>query len=195
MRIRALLAIVACLALSVSAFAEKQHDDSEYQVTGDRVVITGSLTTSSPTYNRTLSTGTADPNCNATASLSGVGTAVYYETHCVTVTNSNPIEVAVDDVATTIGDTFMALYCDPFDPANSQANLVIADDDGGVGLYSAFTLSDNVTLTPGNNYWLVLTTYSNGNTGDYTINTSDNVVNCGPISVDASSWGMIKARY
>ncbi len=195
MKSRLFLALVICLAVSFSASAEKKADDSEAVFTGgSRIVITGTLDQSSPIYNRIYGSG-VDLTCNLILSLSGAGTAVYYQTHCVTVTDTSPIEMVVDDVATTIGDTFMSLYCDPFDAADATANLVTADDDGGVGLYSAFTLADGITLMPGSHYWLVLTTFSNGAMGDYTINTSTNVVTCDPVSVDGSTWGTIKALY
>ena len=76
---------------------------------------------------------------------------------------------------TTIGDTTISLYCNPFDQTDATANLVAYDDDSN-GLLSAFIATDGITLTPGNVYWFVLATFGNGATGDYTIEFSTNVV-------------------
>jgi hypothetical protein len=185
------------LALIVSAaFAETKRPDTKDAVMqeGSRIVLTGELTANSPTWTRAFNNVTPPaPNCDFPLTLSAAG--VYYDAICITVTDQNPGEIIVDAAGTTIGDTHMELYCDPFDPNSPLENAVFSDDDDGDGLMSAFTASDNLVLTPGNQYWLVLTTFSAGATGTYTINTSDNVAICGGVANETQSWSQIKGLY
>jgi hypothetical protein len=74
-----------------------------------------------------------------------------------------------------LSDTVITLYCDPFDPMDPLHNIVAYDDDGGDGLYSAFFDTDGATMTAGDPYWLVLSTFSAGDTGDYDICLEGNV--------------------
>jgi hypothetical protein len=136
--------------------------------------VVGTLDAGSPTWDR-IFTGDIDLNCNATSSDSGNDGMAYAQIP-FEVTNTDPITVEVNAAGTTLADTVIALYCDPFDSGLPAENLVAYDDDGGTGLFSAFTLADNLTLTPGNTYHLILSTFTVSDFGDYQVDFSDNVV-------------------
>ncbi|MEZ4387732.1 MAG: hypothetical protein R3D98_09180 [Candidatus Krumholzibacteriia bacterium] len=185
------------LALIVtSAFAEAKRPDVRDAVmqNGSRIVITGMLDSTSPVWNRGFNnTSPPSPSCDFLLSDSSDGQ--YYDVFCITSTDQSPIEIIVDPAGTTIGDTHMELYCDPFDPNTPLVNAVFSDDDDGDGLLSAFLLSDGLVLTPGTQYWLVLTTFSAGDQGTFALNTSDNVVLCGGVATESQSWSQIKGLY
>jgi hypothetical protein len=185
------LSLIATLAVA----AEKPVTSRDAVMQdGSRIVLTGTLDSSSPVWNRGFNNvDPPAPNCDFPLSDSSDGQ--YYEVFCLNVTDANAIEIIVDADATTIGDTHMTLYCDPFDPNTPLVNAVFSDDDDGDSLLSAFTLEDNLVLSPGSDYWLVLSTFSPGATGDFTINTSDNVALCGGVAAEGQSWSEIKALY
>jgi hypothetical protein len=182
--------------MATVALAEVKLPDTKDAVMNDPslIVITGTLDSNSPVFNRGFNNvDPPDPNCAFPLTDSSDGQ--YYDAICITSTDDQPIEVIVDAGATTISDTHMELYCDPFDPNNPLDNAVFSDDDDGDGLMSAFTFSDNLVLTPGTDYWLVLTTFSPGAMGDFTINTSDNVALCGGVGTENHSWSELKGLY
>ena len=190
-----LTALVLALVLTTTAFAEMKRPDTKDVVfeNPSLMVISGTLDSSSPIWNRGFNNvDPPDLGCNFLINDSSDGQ--YYDVFCITGTDDNPVEIIVDANATTIGDTHMELYCDPFDPTNPLDNAVFSDDDDGDGLMSAFTLSDNLVLS-GGDYWLVLTTFSPGAMGDFTINTSDNVVFCGSVATKTQTWSELKALY
>ena len=80
-------------------------------------------------------------------------------------------------------------------PEDFAEALVGDKDSDGDSLLSAFTLEDNLVLSPGSDYWLVLSTFSPGATGDFTINTSDNVELCGSVANESRSWTELKGLY
>lgn len=79
---------------------------------------------------------------------------------------------------TTINDTVLSLYCDPFEPTDAQANLVAYDDDGGDGLLSAFDGSEGAFLQPNTTYWLVISLFSTTSIGegDYEISVGGDII-------------------
>ncbi len=190
------LTLVLALVLATAASAEMKRPDTKDATYNNPslMVISGTLDQNSPTWNRAFNN--VDPPsaaCDFPLTLSSAGQ--YYDVFCITSTDDMPIEVIVDAAATTIGDTHMELYCDPFDPSDATANAKFSDDDDGDGLMSAFTISDGLMLSPGVDYWLVLTTFSAGDMGDFTINTSDNVVFCGGVGTESKSWTELKGLY
>jgi hypothetical protein len=190
-----LMTLVLALVLASVALAEMKRPDTKDAVYNNPalMVITGTLDANSPTWTRGFNNvDPPDLSCNFPLSLSSSG--VYYDVFCITGTDANPVEIIVDLAGTTVGDTHMELYCDPFDPLDTLANAVFSDDDDGDGLMSAFTLSDGLVLN-GGDYWLVLTTFSAGDSGTFTINTSDNVALCGGVATESQSWSEIKALY
>jgi hypothetical protein len=191
-----LLTLVLTLVVSGLALAEQKRPDvKDGQMENPaRIVLTGTLDADSPTWNRGFNNvDPPAPNCDFPLSDSSDGQ--YYDVFCITSTDDNPIEVIVDPTGTTIGDTHMELYCDPFDPMSPLENAVFSDDDDGDGLLSAFLVGDGLVLSPGTQYWLVLTTFSPGDMGDFVINTSDNVEVCGGVANENHSWSDLKGLY
>jgi len=187
--------LILSLVLATAALAELKLPDTKDAVNQNPIllVIAGTLDENSPTWNRGFNNvDPPDLSCNFPLGDSSDGQ--FYDVFCVTGTDDNPVEIIVDAAATTIGDTHMNLYCDPFDPMNPLEQVVFSDDDDGDGLMSAFTLSDGLVLS-GGDYWLVLTTFSPGAMGDFVINTSDNVSICGGVAVENHTWSHLKGIY
>jgi len=191
-----LMTLVLALVLAVSATAEMKRPDTKDATFNNPtlMVINGTLDQNSPIWGRGFN-NVDPPDITCNFPLSPSSTGQFYDVFCITSTDDLPITVIVDANATTISDTHMELYCDPFDPNNPFDNAVFSDDDDGDGLMSAFTAADNLMLSPGVDYWLVLTTFSPGDAGDFTINTSDNVVYCGGVGTETKSWSEMKGLY
>lgn len=193
---RIVIALLLCVVLMTTvAFAgEKTTDtDNASPVTTVRDTWTGSLTSTSPVWDRIFG-GAVSLECASNVSDSSQD-GEYFELFCVEVTDSSPIEIIMDPALTDITDTIIMLYCEPFDAANPAANVVSVDDDGGEGLLSAFTVADNITLTPGNTYWLVVSTFYSATEGNFGLQTSDNVVDCGSVALEQTTFGALKANY
>lgn len=190
-----LMTLILSLVVATAAFAEtKDRDTRDVAISNPALsVINGTLDENSPIWNRGYNNvDPPDLSCNFPLTDSSDGQ--YYDLFCITATDDNPVEIIVDAAATTINDTHMELYCEDFDPANPLVNAVFSDDDDGEGLYSAFTLEDGLVLS-GGDYWLVLTTFSPGDMGDFTINTSSNVSMCGDVAVEQHTWSKVKGIY
>lgn len=121
--------------------------------------FSGSLSANDPVYNRTLSG-------NPPGALSAVGTAVSYDLFpfYVTAAGSYTLQtLAASFSPGTADDTFLALYQTSFNPLAPLSNAVRADDDSGAGSLSMFSS----VLNPGTQYYMVVTSFSNGAFGDY----------------------------
>ena len=127
--------------------------------------FTGRLTTDSPVWNR-VSTLASSLNCDAVAS-DVPENGQYYQAIPISSESGGRLIFEIQAVSGSISDTTLSLYCDPFDPANPTQNLIAFDDDAGPGSLSAFTYSDNLALAPGEQYWLVASTFAAGATGDF----------------------------
>jgi hypothetical protein len=117
----------------------------------------GTLAVTDPTFNRPVTT----------TALSGVGTNVFFDVQpfFVDTTGSYQLEVLTAVIGPSFpNDSFLALYVGSFNPAAPLANAVAVDDDGGVGALSLITTN----LTANTQYFLVTTTFDNGDTGTYT---------------------------
>ncbi len=143
----------------------------------------GVLDATSPTWDRIYG-GAVDPACNASVSDSS-SDGQYYEVIPIQVTANEDLECEVH--SGDITDTVIALYCDPFDPANPANNVVAYDDDDGAGNLSAFLATDNITLSPGNTYYLVVSTYSGGVTGSFTVDFTSATVVVVPVELQGFS--------
>ena len=190
------IAIALIVLLAGTAIAETKQIDTVNATMENpsRLAISGTLDASSPTWTRGYNnTGTPDLNCAYPLTISN--SDLYFDMICITSTDDQPIEIIVDAASTTLSDTHMELYCSNFDSEDPLSNCVFSDDDGGEGYFSAFTLEDNLVLPAGTEYWLVLTTFSPGDAGDYLINTSDNVALCGSVATESANWDMIKGIY
>jgi hypothetical protein len=143
----------------------------------------GTLDGSSPTWNR-IFTGDVNTSCAATSSDSSAD-GQYYEAIPIQVAAAEDLEAEVTSF--TGGDTVIAVYCDPFDPANPATNLVAYDDDGGSGTLSAFFAADAVNLQPGNTYWFVFSTFGSAVTGDFDIAFTSATVTVVPVELQSFS--------
>jgi CHRD domain len=126
--------------------------------------INGLLTTSSPTYVR------ADGN-NATVYVSS-GVTAYYQTFTFVAPASGNTSLEIVAAALTGSDpydTYMSLYQTSFNPASPATNFLRGDDDSG-GLQYSSRLTHN--LVAGTTYIIVVSTYSSGVTGTFTIESS-----------------------
>lgn len=118
--------------------------------------FSGELTALDPTFNRPVSLG----------ALSAVGTAVSYDVFPFFVTGvAGPTSFTLDVAAfnSVDQDSFLALYQNGFSAAAPLTNLLAINDDGPVAL-----LSQIVTpLSPGVQYFMVMTTFDNNVFGTY----------------------------
>jgi len=194
-----ILVVVCFVAFAVPAMAELPIDPSkEYEMRmmgiekdqeftfADGVesdTFSGSLTAASPIWDRIFGSA-VDLTCNAAMSDSG-NDGQYYEAIEIQVSAAENLEAEV--ISFTGGDTVIALYCDPFDPANPGLNAIAYDDDDGVGTLSAFVAADGITLQPGNTYWFVFSTFSSATEGDFTINFTSATVTVVPVELQSFS--------
>ena len=191
---RQVLTIVLILLVASAVFAAKPDSRDGIPESSARIDIPGYLDSTDPLLDRWR------PNDYQAVSLDCMlpmeyhySSQPYYHEYCVMATDTQPIEIwTVYDL--TDFDTVLYLYCDPFDPANTTDNCVIFDDDDGEGLMSMFGVWDNLTLTPNIPYFLIICSYSGGYTGDYVIQTSENVMLCST-PVERSDWSAIKTLY
>lgn len=136
------------------------------------VNISGALTASDPVFNRPLSTTT----------LSGVGTATSYDVFGFHVSAAGTYSFEALSFSAAGADTFVALYRDVFNPAAPLANLLQVDDDSGVGALSLLSRA----LTAGTQYYLVFTTFDNGDFGSYT-GVFNTVTGNGQVALDGAA--------
>jgi hypothetical protein len=121
----------------------------------------GTLSASDPTYNRVL-TG------NPPTGVSAVGTSVFYDVYNFYVTTTGSYTIETLSAAFNNGtadDTFITLYTgNGFNRLTPLTNALQADDDSGPGFLSLITRN----LTANTLYTVVVTSFANGQTGNYT---------------------------
>ena len=124
-------------------------------------VFTASSTTApasgSPVFNRPLANGNSAPT-----SLSGVGTAVYYQAQSFTVTTSGTYRFLSTCVNPTNWDNYVFLYKDSFTPSTPLVNCLIGNDGT-----TASSAGFDYALTAGTTYYFVTSAYGNGATGTF----------------------------
>jgi len=189
------LVVVLVMCAGVAVAIDKPADKVDFSIENpSRLVFVGVLDDSSPEFERGVDySAPPDPNCAFPLADHSSG-PTKYAMHCFMVTDDTAVLMEVVD-PTTISDTTIYIYCSGFDPSLPLEENVFWDDDDGVGLRSAFTVNDNIILTPGLQYWLVVSTYYHTTTlGEYTVQTSDNVVLCST-AAEQTSWGSIKSLF
>lgn len=188
-----LLLVLAIAGLAVASDLPKDLDRVEYSMdTPSRIVIAGELTLASPTWHRWRPASYEELSLDCMLNFaSDYTTEPHYDQYCFNVMDSTPVEFVVDAAGF---DTVIYIYCDPFDAGNPTVNGVYMDDDDGVGLNSAIFAANGVTLTPGNDYWFVICSYSS-TVGTYSVTTSDNVALCGTVANEDSSWSAVKGLF
>ncbi|MFZ4058406.1 MAG: beta strand repeat-containing protein [Ferruginibacter sp.] len=122
--------------------------------------LSGTLTTSDPTYIRSIGTGVG------TLGTYSAGNNVYYHTLTLQVSTTGSYTFNACGFG-TFTDTHASLYVNSFNPASPATNFMIANDDGNG---SNCTLGSRITatLTQGTTYILVTSTYSSLVTLSYT---------------------------
>jgi len=128
--------------------------------------VTGDLN-GAPQYSRRCCISSVDPNCRAPNSFGDPSPATAYMT--IKVHTANPagenLVAAINPAGTDISDTTMTLYCHPFNPADSDENVVAYDDDGGSGLLSAFDGTEGAYMRPFETYDIVVSLFSQASIG------------------------------
>ena len=150
------LAVAAAAFVSHAAFAAP-------------VNFSGELTASDPHFNRPLSlTG-----------LSSTGSNVSYDLYGFHVSANGTYSIESTSFSAAGSDTYLFVYQNAFNPASPLSNLVLLDDDSGVGALSLITgaLQANVQ------YYLVFSTFFNGDLGTYT-GVFNTTVGSGQVTLD-----------
>lgn len=187
--------ILMSLALALPALAQEKSLDAVNIKAGRSSFQTfsGTLDGNSPVYDRIYGT-TADADCGAPV-FDSLNNGMAFDIQCVEVIDTHPIAIVLDAGLTSLTDTVLTLYCDPFDPTAPSLNVVAFDDDDGTGTLSALSVSDDIRLVPGREYWVVVSTYGAGMLGGYTVQLGDNVFPCGGVAVQGATWGDLKGMY
>ena len=118
----------------------------------------GGTTLASPTYNRVLA---ATPPTG----LSGVGTAVHYQSVAFNVATTGSYTFLMTSLVPAGWDTFLTLYGNSFNPLAPLTNALVANDDNPTIGLSGFTIN----LTAGTSYFAVATGFANTDVGTYTL--------------------------
>lgn len=153
------------------------------------VTIVDNAITDGPSFNRTVA-GFPPPV------LSTVGTDVFYDAIPFTVTGDGAYSIALDAAGDGF-DAFLLIYENGFDPLSPLANIVVADDDSGIGLNSLVSF---LGLTAGVNYVAVATTFNIGETGAYRLTLTgagDNAAIIGGTGAvpEPGSWAMMMLGF
>lgn len=127
--------------------------------------IPGVLAPQSPHWDRVIYYDEPVLNCEAISTDSG-NNDMAYEAIPITSPTGGLLTAEITENSSVI-DTFIYLYCEPFDPLNPSANLLAADDDGGVGSLSMFAASDGINLAPDTTYHLIVSTFTTSTYGSY----------------------------
>lgn len=97
-------------------------------------------------------------------SLSGVGTAVHYDTLSFSGVTPGSYDFRMVGVPAGSFDTFLLLYAGAFNPLAPLTNLVALNDDfGNIAAGSGFTFA----LSGGTSYTVVSTAFDNAGVGNY----------------------------
>jgi hypothetical protein len=150
--------------------------------TRNTLLLCGALALSS--IGHSAAANTAEYNIAAGATFSVASSPLAGKSGCRIKTGSHPyasqkFTVSAGDTYTLettastglSNDTYLAFYSPSFDPANPTANLVSCDDDGGGSYLSKIS----ATLTAGQTYELVITSYYTDKTGTVTASYTPNI--------------------
>ncbi len=165
---------------------EKTADNSEFVVSQRAASVNGTL--SGPeTFNRFYGMPAPDLNCNGTgAILSAVGTNVYYDVYQIYSPTGENLVASI----TSGNDSYLMVYCSPFDPNSPFTNARFNDDDGGVGLDAAITAGDGCYLEPNTQYILVVSSFDSYTSFDYELNIGGDVQIAEVYATPLSNWAI-----
>lgn len=120
---------------------------------------TGTLSPTSPHYNRIHGVGVVNTNCNA-PSDDWIENNMPYVAIPVVSTIAENFQAQILSSGTSVFDTTFSLYCDAFNPSNPGQNLIAFNDDFLGSFHSGFSDADNILLQANTRYWLVVSTFS-----------------------------------
>ncbi len=167
------LVTVVPLVASADAGGEKAPDTTEFTLgSGSRSDTTTGNLDGSQVFDRRWDV-TYDGTCNATSNDSSQD-GVSYQAFAIHSTATENLVAEVTSGA--LSDSVLFLYCDPFDPANPDQNLVAWDDDDGTGFLSAFTDADGYQIQANTTYYLVVTGWGPSDQGTFTLNLGGTAV-------------------
>jgi len=89
---------------------------------------------------------------------------VYYQEIPFYTTSDEALDISMVDISGT-DDYLFTVYCDPFDVANPDLNILALDDDDGPGYLPAFVPADAYDVMANTQYFLVVTPFSSGAEG------------------------------
>jgi hypothetical protein len=134
--------------------------------------INGALTTSSPSYRR------PDGNDVTIYVASNTGTNVYYKTYTFVAPSTGNVTFETTNAPfrpSDNNDTYLALYQTSFNPASPATNFLRGHDDiSGVAPLNFLSRLTH-PLVAGTTYILVVSSWSNGQTGPFTVSATSPV--------------------
>lgn len=128
--------------------------------------VTGTLLSGGPTYQR----GNGDNASSYVAS--SFGSAVFYKTYTFVAASSGTLDIETVGGTLTGGfpyDTYLTLYQTSFNPASPATNFLRGDDDSGTLQYASNLIHP---IVAGTTYVLVVSTYENGVTGSFNLQSN-----------------------
>ncbi|MCA1778782.1 MAG: hypothetical protein LC637_05215 [Xanthomonadaceae bacterium] len=163
MKTRIAILLLAVAFFSTPGLAQEKAGQTPKDMTVIQDVLAGAASTTGslvggPVYDR-IFTGDVQIDCTATSDFSGIGVGVEYASIAINSPTGATLVASLANPGTDISDTVLSLYCDPFDPANADQNLVAYNDDAG-GLLSGFDGSEGIVLAPDTTYFLVVSLFS-----------------------------------
>jgi len=183
-----LLTVFAFSAMAQNGLDEKEVDNSDYSVNAKADAITVVLDASSPTFARRFNTGytaTCDHSSYASSNNN-----VFYDVIPFYTTSDEALDISCAMVSGT-DDYIFFVYCDPFDAANPDLNLLAINDDGGEDFMPAFDPANGFDVVANTQYHLVISAFYNDSIGTADITFGGNFV-VGtyppPPSVPLSNW-------
>lgn len=134
-------------------------------------LVNGSLSASDATFNRVVGCST----------LSGVGTNAFYDVFNLSVSLTGGFDLSL----TSAFDNTLTIYNGPFNPGDATSNCLAYSDDLS-GINAGF---NNLALASGTSYFAVVSSFSSGATGEYTLsvvadqaNTTGGVASLSPFN-------------
>ncbi len=122
--------------------------------------ISGVIDASSPRWNRVYeASGEADLTCQLEAFDSNQDQCPYVALPIHGISSGERLRVEVVRAATTMADTVLYLYCEDFDPAQPDKNLIATNDDFGGEETSGFGQYLELDLVGPLTYYLVLSAF------------------------------------
>ena len=153
---------------------------------GGTQLLVGALANTDPTFNRTQQ-GTPPPGGQggACGTLSGVGSAVFFDTFSVTNSTASTVNVNLRMTNPTGGlatfDTFLHVYSPSFTPGSATTNCIKAGDDGPGGIGESEISGASAAPIPAGAVMVVVAdSFSNASTGSYGICITDQASVCSP---------------